>query len=191
MSARIKIPVRRLEPGLCGHGSRDRYGIRVSARVLRCEILRHARHAAADLPWDAGRREPRHPADQESVAAPVDAAVHDRVEPDGKSRMSLTGLKRRCLILGYVPRSQRVWTASRTMPRPTRTRSPPQAIPESPEKAQTRPTVARLAIGSEQKAGSAIRRRILYQRECRFKNHLKLRGGIHIFDDMVAESRIE
>ena len=105
--------------------------------------------------------------------------------------MSLTGLKTGACSLGNEPRSQRVCTASRTMPRPTRSSSPPQAIPESPENAQTSPTVARLATGSATNAGNASWRRILYQREWRFKNHFRLRRGIDVFDDVMAQSRIE
>ena len=38
--------------------------------------------------------------------------------------------------------------ASRTIPRPTKSNSPPHAIPESPENAHTKPTVVKLAAGS-------------------------------------------
>src|SRR5271157_2401495 len=69
----------------------------------------------------------------------------------GSRRTSLMGEKSSFRSSGNRPLSHRVWSASRVMPMPTRPTSPPQAIPESPENAQTRPTVARLAIGSDRK----------------------------------------
>ncbi len=51
--------------------------------VLLSELL-HAADALADLPWHIGHAEPGHPADEEAVTTPPDAAVHNRVEPDGQ-----------------------------------------------------------------------------------------------------------
>ena len=69
----------------------------------------------------------------------------------GSRRTSLMGEKSSLRSSGNRPLNHRVCSASRAMPMPTRPTSPPQAIPESPENAQTKPTVARLAIGSDRK----------------------------------------
>ena len=130
-----------------------------------CAELPHPADAAADLAGNAGLAQPGHPADQEAMAAPLDARVHDRVEPDRQQQNVLDRAEEQVSRAWGTTAQPAGLDGVAHHAQADQDRSPPQAIPESPENAQTSPTVARLAIGSARNVESAIWRRILYHRE--------------------------
>ena len=76
---RVSWPV--LSASILRTGSTFRHLGPTPVRVLRADFP-DTPHPPADLAWHAGAPQPRHPADQEPMAPPGDAPIHDRVEPD-------------------------------------------------------------------------------------------------------------
>src|SRR5262245_52292513 len=105
---RTFLPSRGSFPGVKGVRYRGR------ARLSRLEVstswtrlvcllepaLAHPPDAAPHAAGHARFAKPGHPPDQEAVAAPVDAAVHDGVEPHRQKQYVLDGAKQEVAQLG-------------------------------------------------------------------------------------------
>ena len=128
-----------------GRATRDLLFRPVALLGILLANLAHPRHAPAHPAGNARPAQPRHAADQEAMAAPLHAAIEDRVEPDRQQQDILDGAEDQVLEPRDTTRGA-CGTEWRRAPFPVRpaATAPPRRRPNRPRK----PRPARRSPGS-------------------------------------------